>query len=198
MSRQLDCRFSAGIVALVLVLVVAAAPALASVYTGRSISFENGNDGFTRDSFRADLESCVCVYLQPSQTTNFTTSQSSMLEVSCPASRDNLRWGNTSLEKCSADTNECDFTQSWYFVGNGADDLAQRMFDGIKDNYTAVLNSCPRRVARLGNGEGLDRPVETAPVITGFVLTLTFGYLAFSVVLFASFCIVQRVMVGKA
>jgi hypothetical protein len=189
------------IVSAVLASVIAMAVVSASdagIFTGRSVSFENGNDGMTRDSFRADLESCVCMYLQPNQTVNNTNQGSSMLAVSCPASRDSMRWGNLSVEKCSADTNECDLTISWYFVGSNGDANAQAMFDGIRDENEVVLSKCPKRVVRMGNGEGLDRPVETTPVITGFVLTLALGYTAFSVVLFASFCLVQRLIVGKS
>merc|ERR1712146_841212 len=60
----------------------------------------------------------------------------------------------------------------------------------VNGQQGAMLKLCPN-TARIVTGDSMPRPVEETPVITGFILTVTFGYLGFSVALLAGFCIVQ-------
>jgi hypothetical protein len=170
------------------------------VFTARSTVFQNGNDGITISILKADLIYCVCQYLQPSLTTN--SSNSDQL-VQCPlSSAGGIQWANTSTEKCFADTNECDVTQSFFLQGSTPQEAAQ-IVTAIKqavssDNGASFLAKCPpNQVAAVVLGEGMARPDLTAPVITGFVIALVCGYLGFSIVLLAGFCLVHRVFIGS-
>lgn len=185
------------IAALAVMASVLARWAEGETFTMRTITFVNGNEGYTSETTQADIKSCVCVYFDSQPIVNNTNENSTKLEVSCPLSSNVAFTNLTQEEKCFADTNECDVTQGFGFVGNNNTALTTAYAQAIQSNYTGVLRACPYRIARVVVGNSMDRPVETTPVITGFILTLTLGYLGFSVVLFASFCIVQRLMVGK-
>jgi hypothetical protein len=188
------------VLAVIALAIVAASAGAQSFFTARTIPFQNGNDGTTMASFQADITACVCQWLQPGSTYN-ATGNASFLAVSCALSNASGINFNISTEKCFADTNECDLTQTFSFqspVGTSdASRWATNFSTAVDKSYAALLAACPYRVARIVIGGTMDRPVETTPVITGFVLALALGYAGFSVVLLISFCLVQRLVVGK-
>ncbi len=166
-------------------------------FTGRGIAFQTGNDGPTVTSTANDIISGLCNYMQPSEATPMTDPANGRTMITCSIRTSSAVLINNTVQYCEDAGKNCDFTVTWAYVGANGSALVAATTTAINTDMPRFITAFNNSMVRFVVGATMDRAPEDLQVITGFVVTLTVGYLAFSIVLLIAFCLVQHFYVNR-
>jgi hypothetical protein len=142
----------------------------ASFFTIRSEGFENGNIALTYPDFRDALQGRLVALLDIGKTANTSTLRLDYIT-------------NTTSQECVLSEMLCYLTMTVYFVGGTGTD-GPKFAKGLLDMTSPAAKL---KVDGFAVGTTVPARVVVVPTITGFILTLVFGYLAFTLALLVIF-----------